>query len=94
MKLDSLWLKVNLSCEDYTQLLVILENKLEGLCGYVIESIGSIDIEFEESKRCPDSEYNWNGSQYPHLVMEVSYSQKQNDLPYLANNYIVDSDAS
>ena len=59
-----------------------------------IESIGSTDLELGESKHCPDSAYKCNGSQYPHLVVEVSYSQKRHDLPYLADDYVVDSNGS
>ena len=58
-----------------------------------IESIGSTELKFgNKSKHCPDSAYKCKGSRYPHIVMEVSYSQKQKDLAYLADAYIVESD--
>jgi len=61
-----------------------------------IRSIGSTDIKFGDngSKHSPDAAFQCLESQYPHLVMEVSYSQKQKDLTYLADTYIVDSDGS
>src|SRR2546429_8229862 len=57
-----------------------------------IESLGSTDLIFETSKHSPDSSYACDDSRYPHVVMEVSYSQKQKDLPGLADTYIVESD--
>src|SRR5436305_6667531 len=47
-----------------------------------IKSTGSADINLGENapKRSPDGSFKCNGSQYPHLVIEVSYSQKRKDL--------------
>ena len=58
-----------------------------------IKSTGSADINLGENapKRSPDGSFKCNGSQYPHLVIEVSYSYKRKDLDYLADTYIVDS---
>ncbi len=61
-----------------------------------IDSLRSTAIKFGEnkSKRSPDAAFLCGDSQYPYLVIEVSYSQKQKDLPYLADAYIVDSNGS
>ena len=43
-------------------------------------------------KRSPDASfYHPSQPDHPTLVVEVSYSQQQKDLPYLADSYIVDS---
>ena len=59
-----------------------------------IGSVGSADIKFEDSRHSPDAQFKYMNSRYPHLVIEVSYSQKQKDLPYLADDYIVESNGS
>src|SRR2546429_1453787 len=53
-----------------------------------IDSIGSTQLKFENgSQHSPNAAYMWNGSQYLHLVMEISYSQKRKDLSYLAEHW-------
>jgi|SRR5947207_14985027 len=59
-----------------------------------IDSLGSADLKFEESRHSPDAAFKHRNSRYPHLVIEVSYSQKQKDLAYLADDYIVESNES
>ena len=59
-----------------------------------IKCKGSTDIKFETSKHSPDASFGYRNSKYPHLVIEVSYTQKQKDLKYLADTYIVDSNES
>lgn len=41
--------------------------------------------------RCPDGTLWYETHGLPSTVLEVSYSQKRKDLPYLADSYIVDS---
>src|SRR2546430_1700115 len=60
-----------------------------------IDSMGSTDLKFGENlKHSPDAGFKHRNSRYPHLVIEVSYSQKQKDLPRLADTYIVESNES
>ena len=60
-----------------------------------IKHTRSADPKFENnSKHSPDSSYTYLGSSYPHLVIEVSYPQKQKHLARLADTYIVDSDGN
>src|SRR2546421_10954472 len=74
-----------------------IESQLEAIGNNidVARNIGcdrSTDIKLGNSKHSPDSAFAYHGSRYPHVVIEVSYSQKQKDLPYLADAYIVESD--
>ena len=42
----------------------------------------------------PDMSYKHLDAQYPGVIIEVSYSQKQKDLLRLADDYILESDSS
>jgi hypothetical protein len=39
----------------------------------------------------PDLSFQHNEARYPSVIIEVSYSQKKKDLPYLADDYILGS---
>ncbi|TKA74562.1 hypothetical protein B0A49_11233 [Cryomyces minteri] len=43
------------------------------------------------SQHSPDSALFHPSARYPPLIVEVSYSQKRKDMPYLAESYIIDS---
>ncbi|KAH0550998.1 hypothetical protein GP486_007640 [Trichoglossum hirsutum] len=45
-------------------------------------------------KHSPDAAFRHEAATYPGVVIEVSYSQKRKDLPYLAENYIIGSQGS
>lgn len=47
-----------------------------------------------KSKYEPDASFIHDDAQYPGVIIEVAYSQKKNRLGRLAENYILDSDAS
>jgi hypothetical protein len=47
-----------------------------------------------KSKYEPDSSFWHDGAQYPGVVIEVAYSQRRKGLDRLAENYLLDSDAS
>ena len=47
-----------------------------------------------KSKYEPDASFGHDYAQYPGVIIEVAYSQKKRRLGRLANNYIIDSDAS
>jgi len=47
-----------------------------------------------KSKYEPDASFRHKGAQYPGVIVEVAYSQKKPRLDRLAENYILDSDAS
>ncbi|KAF8864914.1 hypothetical protein BDZ45DRAFT_497209 [Acephala macrosclerotiorum] len=60
-----------------------------------VESDGSATIDFEESQfgsHDPDGQFRHSEANYPGVVLEVAYSQKAKDLPYLADEYILGSD--
>ncbi|KAF2621118.1 hypothetical protein BU25DRAFT_443956 [Macroventuria anomochaeta] len=42
----------------------------------------------------PDASFGHSGAQYPGVIIEVAYSQKKKRLSRLAENYLLDSDAS
>jgi hypothetical protein len=45
-------------------------------------------------RRCPDAAFRHSAATYPSVVLEVSFSQKRKDLPYLADSYIIGSGGS
>lgn len=47
-----------------------------------------------KSKYEPDASFGHEEAQYPGVIIEVAYSQKKTCLDRLADNYILDSDAS
>ncbi|KAI9770759.1 MAG: hypothetical protein M1840_003009 [Geoglossum simile] len=47
-----------------------------------------------ESKHVPDASFRHADAKYPGIIIEVSYSQKRKDLGRLAEEYLLDSDAS
>ncbi|KAH7389270.1 hypothetical protein BKA64DRAFT_680154 [Cadophora sp. MPI-SDFR-AT-0126] len=58
---------------------------------------GSTRISFDDSEygcHDPDGQFKHENAQYPGVVIEVSYSQKKRDLPHLADEYILGSDAN
>jgi hypothetical protein len=48
----------------------------------------------EYGRHDPDTSFRYSRTQYPGVVIEVSYSQKRKDLPYLADNYILGSNGN
>ncbi|KIX03047.1 uncharacterized protein Z518_06597 [Rhinocladiella mackenziei CBS 650.93] len=61
-----------------------------------IGNLASTTIRFNDptlSKHSPDGSFRHNKAKYPGVVIEVSYSQKKRDLPRLADDYILGSDA-
>ncbi|PBP26977.1 hypothetical protein BUE80_DR002082 [Diplocarpon rosae] len=62
-----------------------------------VNSLCSATIQFPDSelaKHDPDGQFQCSEACYPGVVIEVSYSQKRKALPYLADDYILDSDAN
>ncbi|KAF2844474.1 hypothetical protein T440DRAFT_473377 [Plenodomus tracheiphilus IPT5] len=47
-----------------------------------------------KSKYEPDASFRHDDAQYPGVIIEVAYSQKESRLGRLADNYIIDSDAN
>lgn len=47
-----------------------------------------------KSKYEPDASFGHDDAQYPGVIIEVAYSQKKTRLGRLAENYLLDSDAS
>lgn len=61
-----------------------------------IRSAGSASLKFADQrygKHDPDAQFRHSKAQYPGVVIEVSYSQKRNDLERLADDYILGSDS-
>jgi hypothetical protein len=61
-----------------------------------IRLTGSPTITFDDpqfGRHEPDASFKHADSKYPGVVIEVSYSQKRRDLPRLADDYILGSDA-
>jgi hypothetical protein len=60
-----------------------------------IRSTGSTTLKFDDQygKHDPDASFTHIDAKYPGVVIEVSYSQKKQDLPRLADDYILGSDA-
>ncbi|KAH0558947.1 hypothetical protein GP486_004429 [Trichoglossum hirsutum] len=52
------------------------------------------EINLEYPRRCPDAAFRHSAVKYPSVVLEVSFSQKRKDLPYLADSYIIGSGGS
>jgi hypothetical protein len=48
----------------------------------------------KKSKYEPDASFWHDNAQYPGVIIEVAYSQKRKRLDHLADNYLMDSDAS
>jgi hypothetical protein len=48
----------------------------------------------KESRREPDASFRHDDAQYPGVIIEVAYSQKGKRLDRLAEDYLLDSDAS
>jgi hypothetical protein len=61
-----------------------------------IDSCGSTSISFPDGygRHDPDGSFGHKQAQYPGVVLEVSYSQKQRDLARLADDYILGSDGN
>jgi hypothetical protein len=61
-----------------------------------IENSASAEINFEDTEygsHQPDASFQHFEAQYPGVILELSYSQKKQDLSRLANEYILGSDA-
>jgi len=61
-----------------------------------IENSASAEIKFKDTdygSHQPDTSFQHFEAQYPGVILELSYSQKKKDLPRLANEYILGSDA-
>jgi hypothetical protein len=61
-----------------------------------IKYTGSLSITFDDpqyGKHEPDASFTHIDAKYPGVVIEISYSQKRKDLPRLADDYILGSDA-
>jgi hypothetical protein len=61
-----------------------------------IEPTGSLTLTFDDpqyGKHEPDASFTHIDAKYPGVVIEISYSQKRKDLPRLADDYILGSDA-
>jgi hypothetical protein len=59
-----------------------------------IRPTNSATIEFiasRDTKHSPDASFTHVQAKYPGIVIEVSYSQKRQDLPLLAYDYIIGS---
>jgi hypothetical protein len=50
------------------------------------------DQQKHKIEHVPDIMFKYKGAMWPSIVIEVSYSQKKKDLPYLADDYILRSD--
>ncbi|KAH0562081.1 hypothetical protein GP486_003221 [Trichoglossum hirsutum] len=48
-------------------------------------------IQLGQVRRSPDASFRHKKEYFPRIVIEVSYSQKRNDLLYLADDYITES---
>ncbi|KAH8726369.1 hypothetical protein GQ44DRAFT_758681 [Phaeosphaeriaceae sp. PMI808] len=64
-----------------------------------VEGGGSAEIKFkgnenENGPHQPDASFQHIEAQYPGVILEVSHSQKKQDLPRLADNYILGSNAN
>jgi len=62
-----------------------------------IRPTNSVTIEFNTShdnKHSPDASFKHLDAKYPGVVMDVSYSQKRQDLPRLAQDYITRSNGA
>ena len=65
-----------------------------------LHSARSTEIRFDasalssRSKYEPDASFRHKGAKYPGVIVEVAYSQKKSCLGRLAENYILDSNAS
>jgi hypothetical protein len=60
-----------------------------------IKNNGSARISFPETEygvHDPDAQFQHRDARFPGVVIEVSYSQKQSALSYLADDYILGSD--
>ena len=58
---------------------------------------GSSRIKFDDADygaHDPDGQFQHPNAQYPGVVIELSYSQKERDLPHLADDYILGSDSN
>jgi hypothetical protein len=58
---------------------------------------GSAKVTFpdpEYGTHHPDFEFRYLGTRYPTIVIEISYSQKRQDLPRLADEYILGSNGN
>lgn len=61
-----------------------------------VETSASTEIDFKDTEygsHEPDASFQHIEAQFPGVILEVSYSQKRKDLPRLANDYILGSDA-
>ncbi|KAH8724189.1 hypothetical protein GQ44DRAFT_709277 [Phaeosphaeriaceae sp. PMI808] len=59
--------------------------------------IGSAEIKFEENENGPhqpDASFQHIEAQYPGVILEVSHAQKKQDLPRLADDYILGSNTN
>jgi hypothetical protein len=65
-----------------------------------VQATRSTEIHFaatassSKSRYEPDASFGHNDAQYPGVIIEVAYSQNKKRLDRLAENYLVDSDAS
>lgn len=60
-----------------------------------IDTHGSLTLDFTDSgygRHDPDTQFRYLATQYPGVVIEVSYIQKRKDLVYIAEDYILGSD--
>lgn len=65
-----------------------------------VRSTRSTDIHFaasvpsSKSKCVPDASFGHKEAEYPGVILEIASSQKKRQLPRLADNYLLDSDAN
>jgi hypothetical protein len=55
---------------------------------------GSLKMDFDDpnrSKHEPDASFRHKDASYPGAIIEVSFSQKRKDMPYLADDYLLGS---
>lgn len=52
------------------------------------------DGETEYSRREPDASFGHHQAHYPGVIIEVCYSQKSREIPYLADDYILNTDGN
>ncbi|ORX95175.1 hypothetical protein BCR34DRAFT_579473 [Clohesyomyces aquaticus] len=87
----------------YSQLKLIREgSNSAAIFAHKVHPARSTEIRFPvddappntESKHEPDSSFWHDDAQFPGVIIEVAYSQKRKDLGRLAEEYLLDSDAS
>jgi hypothetical protein len=54
-----------------------------------VEAHSSVTIDFADRRHDLDAQFQHSEAQYPGVVIEMSYSQKQRDLSHIADDYIL-----